>query len=412
MRPKFIDSVKGGFSGRLSRRDFFKGSCLAGLAAVFGWKCSNPFTSPRISIPTYASIGVRPVINCQGTYTILSGSLMFSEVTQAMEKASKHYVHMDELMEAVGRRLAELTGAEWGLVTSGAAAGLCCVTAACVAGSDPEKMALLPDCSRLKNEVLVPFNHRHEYDHAIRMVGVKLIEVDSKEEMEAGVNDRTAMISVFGDVCDKGPIFLDDMVAIGKKYNVPVMVDAAAERPDVPNVYLQAGADVVVYSGGKCLRGPQCSGLVLGRKDILQAAFLNSAPHHALCRPMKVGKEEIMGLLAAVELWINGRDHEAEWSEWERRLHYISDCITIIPTVKTKVVLPGRSNVAPTLSITWEQNNVKITPREIQKILLNGEPRIQVPLSGRGLSIMPYMMEHGEERTVGERLHEVLSSAA
>lgn len=412
MSVNLINSFKTKMKHRFTRRDFFKGSGLAAIAGLLGVKCGGLSAPSRITVPLYESIGVKPIINCKGTFTILSGSLMFPEVTKAMEEASKQYVHMDELMNGVGKRLAELTGAEWGIVTSGAAGALCCVTAACVAGSDPEKMAVLPDCSKLKNEVLVPFNHRHVYDHAIRMVGIKMIEVKTKEEMEAKVSDRTAMIDVFGHMCDGGPITLQDMVAIGKKYNIPVVVDAAAERPDVPNVYLQAGADVAIYSGGKCLRGPQCSGLALGRKDILQAAFLNNAPHHALGRPMKVGKEEIMGLLAAVEMWINGRDHDAEWKEWEGWISTISDRVTSISTVTTEVAQPSRSNVAPTLSIAWDVNTVKVTNREVQKTLLEGEPRIQIPLSGDGLSVMPYMMSPGEDEIVARRLHEVLSSAA
>lgn len=407
----YTNPKNSGFINRLSRRDFFKGSLITSLAGLFGWKCAVQSTSSRIAVPTYASIGVKPIINCQGSFTILSGSLELHEVKTAMEEASKHYVHMDELMNAVGKRLAELTGAEWGIVTSGAAAGLCCVTAACVAGSDPEKMALLPDCSKLKNEVLVPPHHRNVYDHAIRMVGVKMIEVDTKEKMEAAVGEQTAMIAVLGDVAGMGSIVLEDMVAIGKKHKIPILVDAAAERPDVPNMYLKAGADVVLYSGGKCLRGPQCSGLALGKKDLLRAAFLNSAPHHAFGRPMKVGKEEIMGLLAAVEMWINGRDHKAEWAEWEKRVNYISDKITAVQTVKTEVIQPGRSNVSPTLSITWDRSVVKIDPQEVQEKLLAGEPRIQIPLRTDGLSIMPYMMETGEEEPVARRLHEVLSGA-
>ena len=408
---KSSKSSKRGFLGRLSRRELFRGSSLAFLGSAFGLKAARAEEKARITIPTYDTIGVVPVINCQGTFTILSGSLMFPEVSAAMKEASSHYVHMDELMNAVGKRLSELTGAEWGIVTSGAAAGLACVTAACVAGADPEKMAILPDCSGMKNEVLVAHNHRHVYDHAIRMVGVKMIEVKSAEEMESKVNDRTAMIDVFGHVCDEGPVYLEDIVRIGKKHKIPILVDAAAERPDIPNAYLSAGCDVVVYSGGKCLRGPQCSGLVLGRKDILQAAFLNSAPHHALGRPMKVGKEEIMGLLAAVEMWVHGRDHGAEWKEWESWLSTIENRISTIPSLKIEREMPGRSNVAPTLTITWDEEKVKVTGEEVQAQLLGGSPRIQVPLSGKGLSVMPYMMSPGEDQVVAKRLYEVLHKA-
>ncbi|MDE2810159.1 MAG: aminotransferase class V-fold PLP-dependent enzyme, partial [Gemmatimonadota bacterium] len=266
--------------------------------------------SGQLAYPTYESLGVRPLINCQGTYTIISGSLILPEVRQAMVEASKQYVHLDELMEAVGARIGELMQCEWGLITNGCAAALCQVTAACVAGTDHEKMARLPDTTGMKNQVIVQPSHRHVYDHAVRMVGVEMVEVETLAELNAALSDRTAMLLVFGDAAERGPISVADMAAAGLRHGVPTFVDAAAERPDAPNWYLEQGADAVAYSGGKCLRGPQASGLVLGRKELLQAAFLNGAPHHALGRPMKAGKEEIMGLLAAVEQWVV-RDHAA-----------------------------------------------------------------------------------------------------
>ena len=282
--------------------------------------------SDQPAYPTYESLGVRPLINCQGTYTIISGSLILPAVRQAMVAASKQYVHLDELMEAVGTRIGELMQCEWGLVTNGCAAALCQVTAACVAGTDPEQMARLPDTTGMRNQVLVQPSHRHGYDHAVRMVGVELVEVETLTELDAALSDRTAMLLVFGDAAERGQISVADMAAAGQRHGVPTLVDAAAERPDAPNWYLEQGVDAVAYSGGKCLRGPQASGLVLGRKELLQAAFLNGAPHHALGRPMKAGKEEIMGLLAAVEQWVV-RDHAAEWREWERRLAVIADAV-------------------------------------------------------------------------------------
>jgi len=411
MKSDQLFSGKFGFLKRLTRRQLFKGTGLAALAGVTGCGVKpSPFKS-KISIPTYESIGVKPIINCVGTHTNRGGSLMLPEVMTAMEEANKHYVRMDELMEHAGKWLAELTGAEWGCVTSGAAGAMFAATCACVAGADPEKMALLPDTRGMKNEVLVPKDQRHIYDRSIWMVGVKMVEVETAEEMETQVSDRTAMIDVWSEVLHLSKIKLKDMVRIGKKYGIPVMVDAAAERPDVPNVYLEAGAELVCYSGGKCMRGPQSAGLLLGRKDLVQAAFLNISPHHTLGRPMKVGKEEIMGMLAATEMWVNGRDHKAEWKEWERKLKHISNAVTSIPTVKTEVVQPDRpSNDAPRLSITWDQNKVKITPREVNEQLYNGNPGIEMPYGNRGMTIMSYMLEPGDELPVARRLKEVLES--
>ena len=363
-----------------------------------------------MNCPTYESIGVRPLINCRGTFTIISGSVILPEVREAIVLASQRYVNIDELMEAVGARIAELMDCEWGLITDGCAAALCQVTAACVAGSDPEKMIRLPDTAGMKNEVIVQTCHRNVYDHAIRMVGVKMIEVDTKAELKAALNDRTAMFFVFGDAEERGQITTKEMAAIGHEHGVPTFVDAAAERPDVPNWYLEQGADAVAYSGGKCLRGPQASGLVLGRKDLLQAAFLNGAPHHALARPMKAGKEEIMGLLAAVEQWIK-RDHKAEWKEWERRLEVITEAVQDFDSVTTSIRQSARSNVAPVLQINWDVERVGSSGTEVASQLSAGEPRIELNGNANGISIMPYMMEEGEDKIVAARLGEVLNSS-
>ena len=362
-----------------------------------------------LELPTYESIGVRPLINCKGTYTIISGSLMLPQARAAMYEASRRYVHLDELSEAVGRRIAEVMQCEWGLIVNGCAAALAQLTAACVAGTDPEKIARLPDTAGMRNEVLVQPSHRHMYDHAVRMVGARLIEVRTAAELEAAINDRTAMCLVFGDAGDRGEILVADMARIGHARGVPTIVDAAAERPDVPNRYLADGVDAACYSGGKCLRGPQAAGLILGQKELLQAAFLNGAPHHALGRPMKAGKEEVMGMLAAVEQWVK-RDHEAEWKEWERRLKVIEDSVSGIDTVRCRIQQPGRSNVAPVMLISWGRQALGITPEQAARTLSDGDPRIEMFTHAGGVSVMPYMMEPGDDEVVAKRLAEVLGS--
>ena len=362
------------------------------------------------SIPTYESIGVRPLINCKGTLTIVSGSLLLPEARQAMAEASRAYVQMEELMERAGTRIGTLMHAEFGLVTCGCAAALCQVTAACVVGTDPEGIKQLPDTAGMRNEVVTLKSHRHIYDHAIRMVGVKLVEVGSREEMKAVMNENTAMVAIFGDAAGRGEISVADMVSIAHAQDIPVLVDAAAERPDTPNVYLEDGVDAVAYSGGKCMRGPQASGLVLGRKDLLWDAYMNGAPHHSIGRPMKAGKEEIMGLLAAVEQWAQ-RDHAAEWKEWEGWLQTITDAVSGLPTIETSIQQPGRSNVAPVLQVNWDQSGIPITADEIVKRLSDGEPRIELGGGGTSVSVMPYMMEPGEADVVADRLREELMAA-
>ncbi|MFC1693189.1 aminotransferase class V-fold PLP-dependent enzyme [Candidatus Latescibacterota bacterium] len=386
---------------------------LIGMVSIFGVTgCGmKPYSyKPLITIPTYEKLGVKPVINCADYVTRLGGSIERPEVKMAMEEASKHFVPMNELIEAVGRRLGELTGAEFGCVSSGCAACMTAATCACVAGDDPEKIAMLPYTEGMKNECIVAKNHRSGYDRAIRIVGVTMVEIETVKEMEAAINEKTAMIFVLGRSLDgeRGPsIPLKEFVRIGKKYGVPVFVDASAERFDYPNSYIKTGVDLVAYSGGKHLEGPQCTGILLGRKDLIQAAIKNMAPNMGFGRPMKVGKEEIMGVLAAAELW-SKRDHDKEWKEMERMLQYIADQLKDIPSIVTEIVPPqGRSNHYPRLLINWDENIVRITPAEVRKQLHDGEPSIDCP----GNTVIPPTMRTGEEIFVGKRFREILSVA-
>src|SRR3954471_8687367 len=309
-----------------SRRDLFRNGGILAATQALGGRLQRAVAAPlEIGANMYRSIGVRPLINARGTFTIITGSQTLPEVKRAMEQASRSYVQMDELMDSVGKRLAEISGAEWGIITNGCAAGLTHCTSAAIAGGNPERMQRVPNLAGLKSEVIVPEYSHNVYDHAIRMLGVKLIIVRNKAELDAAFNERTAMAYVLAGPGDDGPLGTRVVAeATTRRHNVPLVVDAAAEVLTLkPNVHLDRGANVVAYSGGKCLRGPQAAGLLLGDKVLLQAAWLNSAPHHAFGRSLKVGKEEIMGMLAAVEAWTK-RDHEAEWHRWESWLDQIA----------------------------------------------------------------------------------------
>lgn len=400
------------YFGRLSRREFFKSGFLTAVAGFFGGtKCTN--RTGHFDFSTYESLGVRPVINCWGTITVMGGSLVLPVVRRAVEKAGKEFVFLDELVEKVSGRLGELTGAEGGIVTSGAAGALVLSTAACVAGTDRGKMRKLPDCTEMKNEVIAHRLHRHGYERVMRNVGVSIIECDSIEDMELKINERTAMISALGEGYDKpGSPTVEEMAAVSRKTGVPLLIDAAAERPDVPDRYIKAGADLVAYSGGKCLRGPQSTGLLIGRKDLTWAAYLNSSPHMSIGRGMKVDKGEIVGCLAALEWWINKRDHKGEWKQWEECLKHIKDSIADIPDVQTEVIKPGRTNVTPTLIIEWDEETVGLSVKHIHDKLLNGEPRIKMWDKDNRLTVNPYMMKKGEEQVVGRRLRQVFTKKA
>ncbi|MGH9659527.1 MAG: aminotransferase class V-fold PLP-dependent enzyme, partial [Bryobacteraceae bacterium] len=390
-----------------SRRQMFQGAGAGLMSGLLSRLPLRAADTPGASV--YEKIGVRPIVNCRGTFTIISGSQSLPEVKKAMDEASRHYVHLDELMDAVGRRLAELTKAEWGIVTAGCAAALTHATAAAIAGADPEKMQRLPNLDGMKNEVVMPRSSRNTYDHAIRMLGVKMVTPTTGEEFLASLRSSTALVALMGDDA-RHPLPLEEMCAAAHKLGIPVNIDAAAERLAIPNNYLARGADMVAYSGGKCLRGPQCAGVLLGRKDLLQAAWLNSAPHHAFGRSLKVGKEEIMGMLAAVEAWTK-RDHPAEWKQWEGWLETIRAKVGSIPTMKTEVLQPrGPSNYAPRLRMSWDTAKLGITGTEAAEVLLDGNPRVVVPGDESSLTVMPYMMMPGDERIAATRIHQVLTT--
>ena len=316
----------------MKRRDVLKGLTILPLGGAIPLVSSaaNNSGSTTAGIPfakgnIFESIGVEPLINCRGTFTIIGGSLERPAVRAAMEAASTNFVQYDELADGIGKRLAELTHAEWGMVSAGCAAGLKHVTAACVTGGNPEKLIRIPDLSGFeKTEVIIPRNARNAYDHAIRNIGVKIITVENMEELENALSPRTAMIYLMSF---NNEFKLEDLAKIAKPKNVPILVDAAAEDLTIPNIHLQAGADIVAYSGGKALCGPQCAGLLLGRKDLLMSAWQASSPHHGPGRDNKVGREEMMGMLAAVETWIS-YDHTAKWKRWLGYLDTISKAVT------------------------------------------------------------------------------------
>ena len=417
----------------ISRRELIRrGSVLGGLAALpavplAGSQSSGAPASGASSAGTagaghdvYRSIGVRPLINGRGTYTIISGSTMLPEVRAAMDAAAQQYVHLDELTEAIGARLAALTQAEWGLVTNGCSAGLTLASAACVAGGNPDLHVRIPDLRGFpKDEAIIPTHSRNVYDAALRAVGLRVIEVSTPAELEAALGPRTAMVYIMaGPRVDESPLNLKAIAAAANPKQVPVLVDAAAEILTIPNVHLQNGATLVAYSGGKCLRGPQTAGLLLGRKDLVRAAWVHSAPHHGFARALKVGKEDAIGMLTAVEMWVK-RDHDAEWKRWSGWLDHIAQRMSAIPGVTTAVVQPeGLSNRTPSLRILWDRQRLGRSGDAVVRALLEGEPRIALFAANggaaqpglTGVSVTPYMLAAGEERIIADRLHTLLTA--
>ena len=379
----------------------------------------------------YTKIGVRTVINCRGTWTYLSGSLEFPEVREAQIEAGHHFVNMVELQQGVGRKLAELTGAESGMITSGAAGAMAASTAACMAGTDGAKIWQLPDTTGMKHEVIM-VGGRSAFDSAIRLTGATLILVEGPDQIANAVNDNTAMIYTT-DLGDK----LVKEVAIAKDKQVPMLLDDAAGIPPAQNLklYAQMKIDLYTFSGGKGLRGPQCSGVLLGRKDLIDAALRNSAPWEgAVCRAMKVGKEEIIGCLTAVETWLN-IDEKKLYAEWNARVDKVAKLVETVPGVRTDVFVPDDGNRYPTLRVYWDQDGWGYTIDDCVKALRASDPVIEV-LGADNPSLVPAVhegiqkptrkaprpkvdhielvsmtMQDGEEMIVGKRLRELLGAA-
>lgn len=366
----------------------------------------------------FRGLGVEPLINCMGTFTIIGGSLERPAVRDAMEKGAHAFVQYDELAEGIGKKLAELTGAEWGMVSSGCAACMKQATLACVAGGNPEKLIRVPYLTGLdKTEVIIPRHSRNTYDHAIRNVGVTIINVDSPEELEQAINKRTAMIYITtGRASATGqPLSVENIVRIAKPHQVPVFVDAAAEDLTIPVIHLQRGADLVAYSGGKAFCGPQCSGLLFGRKDLVKAAWYSAAPHHGPGRDNKVGREEMLGALAAVEAWIKF-DHKGQWNKWLSYLDTISKNVSRIEGVKAEVRNPSDlNNNSPMLVISWDTNRLNISGEEVAEELGRNKPRIALSYRDNAehhlsqVQITSGQVQPGEDTTVAERLFGLLS---
>jgi uncharacterized pyridoxal phosphate-dependent enzyme len=375
----------------------------------------------------YTRIGIRPFINARGTWTYLSGSLELPEVRAAKQQAAMHFVDMIELQHAVGKRLAELSGAEFGMVTSGAAGAMATATAACIAGADPAKIWQLPDTTGLKYEVIM-FGGRNAFDSAIRLAGAKLVVARTHDELKSSINENTAMIytTVLGGELEKA-------LAIAREAKVPLLLDDAAGIPPFENIrlYARMGVDLYTFSGGKGLSGPQCSGLLLGRRDLIEAGIKNSSPYEgAVCRPMKVGKEEIMGVLAAVEAWskIDLAELDRQWGERVKRIQKLVDSV---PGVTTEIEIPQGGNRYPTLVVSWDEAAWNFTVPDCDRKLREGEPRIEVltrsnpsmvpavheeediktPRRPDRIRIISKTLQPGEDLIVGRRLREILMSA-
>ena len=362
----------------------------------------------------YEELGVTPVINAQGTMTMLGGSLIRPEVEVVMAEASRHFVSIPELEEAAGRRIAQMLKLPDGysvLVTSGAAAAMQSGLAGILTGDNETLIKQLPDLTGMKSEVILQKSHRNPFDHQLRGTGVKLVEIETRDQLRAAVNERTAMMHFTNFANEAGQIKVDEWAKLAKEYKIPCFNDAAADTPPVSHLwdYTNLGYDLVAFSGGKAIRGPQCAGLLIGRADIVRYALLNNSPHEdTLGRGQKVGKEEILGMIKALELYLN-EDYEAMSKEWQDRLDLISREITSIPGVSTSFFTPDIANHVPHMRIAWD-SRIPLTPQQVAKALRNSRPSIVIG-GGEGkpgLSMNSFMLQPGEDQIVAERLAHIL----
>jgi uncharacterized pyridoxal phosphate-dependent enzyme len=419
-----------------NRRGFMKmmaaSPLLAQIAARGFYEKSAVALGLNPNDNVYSRLGVKTVINCRGTWTYLSGSLQFPEARDAQAEAGRYFVNMVELHQAVGRRLAELTGAESGIITSGAAGAMAAATASCMAGTDPKKIWQLPDTTGLKHEVIM-VGGRSAFDSAIRLAGAKLVLIEKPDDLANAITADTAMIYTT-DLKDK----LEREAAIAKQHNVPLLLDDAAGIPPIDNIklYAKMKLDLYTFSGGKGLRGPQCSGVLLGRKDLIDGALRNSCPYEgAVCRPMKVGKEEVIGCLTAIETWLK-TDSTKLYDEWNGRVDRIAKLVETVPGVQTEIYVPDDGNRYPTLRISWDQDAWGFGIRDCVQKLREGDPVIEVlgvdnpslvsavhegvekpkpnakELKKQNhIELVSMTIQPGEEMMVGDRLRSILGSA-
>ncbi len=370
--------------------------------------------------PVYHRLGVRTFINAVGTITTLSGTLMAPEVLRAMEEASRNFVPVHELQEKAGARIAELTGAEAAFVTNGASCALCLSACAVTAGDDKARMTRLPDLTGMKSQIVIQKRHRNMYDHAFRMVGVKLVEAVTAEEMRKAIGPETAAVAFVASHHVLGhKVELDEVVSIAHAAGVPVILDAAAEIPPASNLskFVKMGVDMVAFSGGKNLRGPQSSGLLLGKREWIRKAYANASPNNYFARISKVGKEEIVGLLTALELYLK-KDHEAERREHHATLDRLAAGLKGTPTVTTEYITNSDFSHSPRLSIQWDEKKSGVTLARMVELLRKGNPSIEASdmrdfnPPWKGLGVFPYNLRPGEELLIAERIKQVLTTKA
>ena len=397
----------------MKRRDLLKYASMLpiGTGVAAGLIPTKTFAkTPAAKRDILKELGIRTFVNAAGTYTAMTASLMHDEVVETIKQGAKKFAMLDEVQDKVGEKIAELCHAEAATVTAGCWSALVLGTAGVLTGMDMKKVAQLPDVTGMKSEVIVQKGHNIGYVHALTNTGAIIVEIETVQELEKAINEKTAMMWFLNTYAPMGKIQHEEWVAIAKKHKIPTMIDMAADVPPVSNLwkYNDLGFDLVCVSGGKAMCGPQSAGILMGRKDLIAAARLSAPPRGGnIGRGMKVNKEEILGMYVALEKYIN-QDHDAEWKMWESKIDTIATSVNSIEGVTTEVSVPPIANHTPLLFIKWDESKVKTTNKDLMLKLRNGSPSIEVMANGTGINITVFMLQEGEEKIVAKRVREEL----
>jgi L-seryl-tRNA(Ser) seleniumtransferase len=404
----------------MKRREILKSLTLLPLAGgitATAAPLNTMLTKPAAGRDLFKELGIRTFINAAGNYTVMSGCLMPPEVMDAINGASKKFALVDDVQEKVGERIAQMCHAEAALVSAGCWSALMLGMAGVLTGMDSKRVSQVPNLAGtgMKSEVILQKSHSWGYDHALTQAGVKLIMVETRAELESAINEKTAMLWFLNREVHKGQIKHDEWLELGKKHNLPTMIDIAADVPPVENLWKfnDMGFDLVVISGGKAMRGPQSAGILMGKKKYVDAARLSNNPRGGIGRGQKVNKEEVLGMYAALERFIN-LDHKKEWEMWERKIAFIASAIKSIPGVHTETYIPPTDNNMPTLKVTWDPAKINLSNTEMGECLRNGNPSVEVISweAPNTLRCGMHVLEAGEEKIVASRLKEELLKAS
>jgi L-seryl-tRNA(Ser) seleniumtransferase len=397
----------------MKRRDLLKYASMLpiGTGVAAGLIPTKAFAkAPAAKRNILKELGIRTFINAAGTYTAMTASLMHDEVVETIKQSAKQFAMLDEVQDKVGEKIAELCHAEAATVTAGCWSALVLGTAGVLTGMDMKKVAQLPNVTGMKSEVIVQKGHNIGYVHALTNTGAIIVEIETAQELEKAINEKTAMMWFLNSNAPMGKIQHEEWVAIAKKYKIPTMIDMAADVPPVSNLwkYNELGFDLVCVSGGKAMCGPQSAGILMGRKDLIAAARLSAPPRGGnIGRGMKVNKEEIVGMYVALEKYIN-QDHDAEWKMWESKIDSIKTAVNSVEGVTTEISVPPIANHTPLLFIKWDESKVKTNNKDLMLKLRNGSPSIEVMANGTGINITVFMLQEGEEKIVAKRVREEL----